>query len=569
VAQYLLAHKDTQDFGRKLKVALSGCKQHSCGLSNFHCIGAIAATRTVDGVEQRGFQFYVGGGLGAVPRMAKLIDEFVTEDELLPMSQAVCRLFARYGEKTNRSRARVKFLVDKMGPEEFTRRVHEERAGIPDDERWTSYLDDLKHTDDQPLHAGAALPAGDYGAEFEAWRSTNVQAQRQDGYVVATVRLPLGDCTADQARSLADVASKYCGDTMRFTVEQNIVFRWVPEAMLVGFHKDLCAIGLGQPGAGTISDITACPGTDTCKLGISASRGLTGELEERLRAKLSTMDPDFRALRIKTSGCFNSCGQHHVADIGFLGVSRNMGGRRVAHFQLVVGGEWANNGGSYGLAIGAYPSKRIPEVVDRLADFYTSNREPGEPFKSVMKRVGRKVIKEALEDIKQVPPYEADPSFYTDWGDAREYTIGDLGVGECAGEVVSFTEFGLAKSERENFEAQLSLDDGDAAKAAQESFRAMLSAAKALVMMQNIDVRDNADDIVGEFRTGFYDTKLFHDKYAKGKFAEYLFKWHEDQPGADISLDDAHHLIEETQLFLEAAHACYERMQEQAAAAVF
>lgn len=562
---FLLGHKDVQDFGRKFKIAFSGCKQHACGLANFHCIGVVANQTAPGSDGKRSFSFYVGGGLGAVPRMAKLMDAQCSEEELMPLSQAVCRVFARMGEKANRSRARLKFLVDNLGLDEFKRLVAEEQQSIPTDERWTAYLDDLGVMDDQPLKPGAALPAGDYGAAFEAWRATNCEVQRQDGYVVATVRFPLGDCTSEQGRGLADMARRYTGDTMRCTVEQNLVFRWVAEADLPAFYADLSAIGLNEAGAGTISDITACPGTDTCKLGISASRGLAAELERRLALQLASYGPEVSKLRIKTSGCFNSCGQHHVADIGFLGVSRNVAGRRVAHFQLVVGGEWTNNAGSYGLAIGAYPSKRIPQVVDKLVDYYKAEAESSELFKDFMKRVGRKAIKVVLEDLRPVPPYEVDPSFYVDWGDSREYTIGDLGVGECAGEVVSFTEFGLAKAERENFEAQIALDDADYVKAGKDAWQAMLSAAKALIQMQYTDCSDDSNEIVREFKARYHDTQLFWDKYAKGKFSAYLFKWNDARPTADTTADEAHQLIEETQLFIEAAHTCYDRMQEQAA----
>ena len=560
---YLLGHRDVQDFGRKFKISFSGCKSHACGLANFHDLGLISRVREVDGEVVRGFEFYVGGGLGAVPRPAKLLGEFVLEEEMLPLAQAVCRVFARLGEKQNRSRARLKFLVDKLGIDEFRRLVLEERGRIPADERWTAYLGDLGIAEDQPLKSGAALPDGDYGADFAAWRATNVQDQAQEGYVVATVRLPLGDFTSDQGRALSDLSRRYTGDTMRATVEQNIVIRWLPAADLPAFYAELKAIGLHGAGAGTIGDITACPGTDTCKLGISASRGLAAELEHRFALAADSRPDDVSQLRIKTSGCFNSCGQHHVADIGLLGVSRNVAGRRVAHFQLVVGGEWANNGGSYGLAIGAFPSKRIPELVDQLCALWIAERSEGERFQTYMKRVGRRHIKEALEPLRDVPPYEVDPSFYTDWGDAREYTIGDLGVGECAGEVVSFTEFGLAKSERENFEAQLYLDSGESTKAARTAFQAMLSAAKALVQVRHIDVTDDADEIVREFRARFFDTKLFHNKYAGAKFANYLFYWHTSSFEAGLSLEEAHRTIEEAQLFIEAAHACYERLQEE------
>jgi sulfite reductase (ferredoxin) len=564
---YLLGHKDTQDFGRKFKIAFSGCKPHPCGLANFHDIGAIAVTKEVDGEVKRGFELYVGGGLGAVPHKAKLLEEFVAEEELLPLAQAVCRVFARLGERKNRARARLKFVVQKLGIEEFRRVVREERDRIPRDERWTAYLDHLDDTAEVPLQPGRALD-GELAPVVERWRATNVRPQPQPGYVVATVRLPLGDITSTQARQLADLARRFTGDTIRLTVEQNLVLRWLPEADIAELHRELEAIQLAQPGASTLADITSCPGTDTCKLGISSSRGLAAALSDKIAARdtgaLNGSAADLSKLHIKVSGCFNSCGQHHVADIGFLGVSRNMGGRRVAHFQLVVGGEWDNNGGSYGLAIGAFPSKRVPEVVDRLTALWLREREPGERLQAFIQRAGRARIKDALEDLRDVPAYEDDKSFYSDWGDSREYTIGDMGVGECAGEVVTAAEFGLAASEREVFEAQLRLEGGEASRAADLAYRAMLSAAKALVRVKNTDVSDEPEQIVDEFRTRFHDTQLF-DPGAGARFAAFLLRAHE-APLQGASSERAHQQIEEAQLFIEAAHACYDRIQGQARA---
>lgn len=571
ITYFLLGHKDVQDFGRKFKIAFSGCSQHACGLANFHCVGVIAATREVNGKTERGFEFLVGGGLGAVPRQAKLFDDFLPAEELLPMTQAVGRVFARLGEKDNRARARVKFLVHKLGIEEFRKLVLEERKTLPHDDRWTSFLSDLHKTDDNPLKSGAALSEADKkaaGPAFEQWYATNARPQKQDGYKTATVRCPLGDITSAQGRALADMARRYTGDTLCCTVEQNIVFRWVPEADLPAFHKELISHGLGGAGASTLSDITACPGTDTCKLGISASRGLAAALEERLAKQLPTMDEGVKGLRLKTSGCFNSCGQHHVADIGMLGVARTVQGRRVSHFQLVVGGEWANNGGSYGLAIGAFPSKRIPEVVDRLTAHWVDERLDGETFQKFISRVGKKAVRDLLDSLKHVPTYDEDPSFYVDWGDAREYTVDDKGVGECAGEVVSFVDFGLHEAEREVFEAQLYLDTGDSAKAGASAYKAMQLAAQSMVRIWNIDVTNATDDIYSEFKTRLIDTKLFFDPYAKGKFAAYFTKTYDAPPTADIDAESAHQLIEETGLFIEASHSAYERIQAQATAVV-
>jgi sulfite reductase (ferredoxin) len=567
ITQYLLGHEVQQDFGRKFKIAFSGCKDHPCGLANFHDLGAIAVVRDRAGEQQRGFEVYVGGGLGAVPHKAKVLDEFVPEAELLPVVMAVCRVFARLGEKQNRARARLKFVVQKLGIDEFRRVVAEERALLAPDPRWSDFLAELHAGSGGPLRPGRDLEVDDsLGPAFRAWHDGNVRPQAQPGYAVATVRLSLGDFTSDQARALAALARRYTGDGLRLTVEQNLVFRWLVAAELPAFHAELEAIGLGKPGASSIVDVTSCPGTDTCKLGISSSRGLSAVLESHLVGRGDALDPAVRGLHIKASGCFNSCGQHHVADIGFLGVSRNVGGRRVAHFQLVVGGQWDQNGGAYGLAIGAFPSRRIPELVDRLTALYVRDRQPGERFSAFVQRIGRAAVRDALDDLRHVPGYDEDRSFYTDWGDAREYTIGDLGVGECAGEVITGAQFGLAASEREVFEAQLSLEAGDSLRASSLAYSAMIKAARALLRVQLQDVSEAPDEVVAQFRSRLYDTKLFHDPYAGGKFASYLFRAAERGPGA-AGAEEAHRRIEEAQLFIEAAHACHDRLQQQATAA--
>ncbi len=556
---FLLGHDDTQDFGRKFKVAFSGCKENACGLTNFHDLGAIARTRTIDGEIRRGFEVVIGGGLGAVPQAAQVFDEFLPEEELLPIAQAMSRVFARLGERQNRARARFKFVVKKLGLEETKRLIREERAQLRPDPRWTAFLSDLHGTDEHPLRPAGPLPSRPWPEGFAAWRETNVVAQRQAGYVMAVVTLPLGDLTSEQGRALADVARRFTGDTMRTTVDQNIVLRWVSEADLPEVYAALARIHLATPGAGTISDITACPGTDTCKLGISSSRALAAQLTRELAASGLDRDPNVKHLHIKTSGCFNSCGQHHVADLGFLGVSRNVGGRRVPHFQLVVGGQWTNNGGAYGLAIGAVPSKRVPEIVKRLTDRYSKERTPGESFADFTKRIGKKTIRALVEELQQLPTYEQDPSNFSDWGDPREYTISDMAEGECAGEVVPYVEVELAAAEREIFESQLLLDEGMADKATARALSAMVLSARALCREKNANVGSEAGEIVAEFRKHYYDTQLFFDPFAGGKFAHYFFRAYEERE-KPASAETAHQTIEEATLFVDAAHQCYTRL---------
>lgn len=560
IAQFLLGHPDVQDFGRKFKIAFSGCKDQACGLTNLHDMGAIAVRRIdAHGEEQRGFELYVGGGLGTVPHQAKLFDAFLPEEELLPTAQAISRVFARLGEKKNRNRARIKFLVAQLGIEEFKRLVMEERATLPPDPRWTAFLADLHALDEKPLRPaqplnGAARPEG-----FDGWYKTNIWRQKQEGYATVTITLPLGDITADQLRGVADISRRFTNGTIRTTVDQNIVLRWISEADLPEVYSALKAIGLGLPGAGTIVDVTSCPGTDTCKLGISSSRGLAGELRQRMAEKSHTMDEAVQNLHIKVSGCFNSCGQHHVADLGFYGVSRHSGNYTVPHFQVVLGGEWTHNAGSYGLAVGAVPSKRIPEVVERLTGRYVAERTKGETFQAFIQRIGKLEIKNMMDDLTRMPTHDEDPTLYTDWGDTREFTIGDMGVGECAGEIVSHAEFGLAAAERQVFEGQVLLDTNDYQKAGEVAYASMLQAAKTLVQEQYYDVPDEPDKIVEEFRTRFYDTKMFWDEYAGGKFGQYFFRAHEKAQEA-YTPEEAHRRVEEAQLVIEAAHSCYGKL---------
>ncbi|MBI2333792.1 MAG: nitrite/sulfite reductase, partial [Chloroflexi bacterium] len=226
---------------------------------------------------------------------------------------------------------------------------------------------------------------------------------------------------------------------------------------------------------------------------------------------------------------------------------------------LVLGGEWAHNAGSYGLAVGAVPAKRIPEVVERLTGRYVAERQKGETFQSFIQRIGKVEIKNMVNDLTRIPSHDEDATLYTDWGDSREFTIGDIGVGECAGEVISHAEFGLGAAERQVFEAQVLLDQNAYQQAGETAYKSMLQAAKTLVQEQFYDVPDEADRIVEEFRTRFYDTKLFWDEYAGGKFGHYFLRAHE-KSNDPYTPDEAHRRVEEAQLVIEASHSCYGKL---------
>jgi sulfite reductase (ferredoxin) len=371
----------------------------------------------------------------------------------------------------------------------------------------------------------------------------------------------LGDLSSDQTRKLADLVHRYASDHARTTVDQNIVLRWVPHGKVPALYQELKNLGLGAPGAGTILDVVSCPGTDTCKLGIASSRGLAGELRRRFAAQSHTFPDVVRKLHIKVSGCFNSCGQHHIADIGFYGNSRNVGGYTVPHFQVMIGGQWTENAKSYGLAIGSIPSRRIPDVINRLTDRFVKERQGEESFQAFCRRLGKKELKAMIDDLAKVPPHTVDASFYSDWGDPREFTIGDMGTGECAGEIVSLTEFGFTSAESDAFEAQLLLDEEQYQKADERAYGAMLTAAKTLVQLQLPDPPADPDTIVREFRARFVEPKIFWDTYHHGQFANYLFNRH-DSPDTRYTKDTAHKIVEEANLFIDAAHKAYAKYQQ-------
>ena len=551
LSAFLLGHPDAQDFGRKFKIAFSGCEEHACGLANMHDIGAVAAVQEMDGEVKRGFKLYVGGGLGAVPHQAKVFDDFVSAEELLPISQSICRVFTRLGERRNRNKARLKFVIAKYGIEEFRRLVLEDRETLRHDPEWTAYLDNLNAYDESPLKAPTQLNGTTKPDGFEEWYQSNVQLQSQPGYAFVTITLPLGDITADQTRVLADISRKYVKDTIRATVEQNIVLRWVTMTDLPALYRELKAIGLGDPGAESMVDITACPGTDSCKLGVSSSRGLAAHLRNHfIEAGVQNEIKDFR---IKISGCPNSCGQHHIANIGFFGSSRRMGAHIAPYYQVLLGGHMVENASSYGLATGKIHGKYIPAFIEELTGKYTAERNEAESFTDYVARLGKAEIKQILSQYDQIPSYEEAPEFYVDTGDTKDYQL-KTGVGECAGEVIALVSMKLEEADRLIYESGLNLEKGDYQDSAELAFDAMIRAADGLLTTVGLQYIDDATT-VNEFRTHFFEPGNFFPGYGA-----HVFKaTEEDASTFDHEL--AHRRVEEATLFVEESHNVYGRMR--------
>ena len=547
MAQFLLGHPDGQNFGRKFKIAYSGCETEACGLAIMHDLGAIAKTREVDGQVERGFKVYLGGGLGAVPHKAKVYSEFVPAEDMMPLAQAISRIFARLGEKRNRARARFKFVLAKVGIDSLREMVDEELHKLKQDPYWRGHLDELSRWDEGPLKDGSELSLAGTSERFQRWYDSNVQAQRQAGYSAITINLPLGDITADQLRRLAGRLKKYIGDTVRLTVDQNIVVRWVSNADLPALHEELIELDLALAGADRLADVTACPGTDSCKLGITSSRGLAATLLGKFDNGMGDIANN-ENLRVKISGCFNACGQHHVADVGFFGSVKKHQGHTAPMFQVVLGGTRSGNCESFGLPLARVPARRAPDVVRHLDTLYAQEAEKGEAFFQLVDRLGKKRLKDELKPFADLPSFEAEPELLKDNKQTWEYHM-STGVGECAGEVVDQAEFLLDDADRLHFSSSLKLEEGELEGSAELAFDAMKKAADGILSVKGLYISDEYDT-VAEFQKHFGDGSFWKPT------AAYFFSAAEQGHGA-LSHEQTHQRVEEARLFIEEAEKVF------------
>jgi sulfite reductase beta subunit-like hemoprotein len=428
--RYFLRNPVNQKLPRKFKIAYSASPADR-GLIPIHDIGLMAVER--DG--RQGFRVSVGGGLGAAPRVADVLTEFVPVEEQLRTIEATIRVWDRLGERRNKNKARIKFLVAKLGIDEFRRLYEAELAALPPADAPQFRDPDFTLLEDAPASGSYASRNGGPATPqegFDVWRRTNVVRQAQAGWNTVYVLLPIGDVSADQMHALAEIARNYANGRIRTAVTQNFVLRWVHEDDLPALHAALAGIGLAEAHAMTISDVMTCPGADTCSIGVTSSKGLGTELRNRILAGNGKYrDPLVNDIKIKISGCPNSCGQHHVADIGFYGMAIRNGERQIPAFQLLLGGN-AQGEGRLAKITMKIPARYIPDAVERLIDTYVSGRSEGEPFSSWATRVGTPQIQELLAEYKTVPEFTQDPMAYVDWGQTKLFTLDDMGEGECA-----------------------------------------------------------------------------------------------------------------------------------------
>ncbi len=438
-ARYFVRKDFTQDLPRKFKVAFSSCAS-DCVVGGIHDIGFIPVIREMEGTPVRGFRMLVGGGLATFPRTAETLYEFVPASDFLRISEALIRVFGQAAElRKSRFKARIKFLVSWIGIDGLRERVEEELQNDwakeplhPEPYLW----EDDEEADAPPVLntlPGIGLnPNGD-AAAYYAWKSTNVTEQRQEGYFAAEVKLPLGNIQTDQFFALADLTRRFARGRARASFEQNLVLRWVREGELYPLWKELHRIGLAENGAREISDVVSCPGTDSCKLGITSSMGLANAIRETLQE--GEHDPLTREIHIKMSGCPNSCGQHHIADIGFHGGTLRANGTMLPAYEIFLGGQYERTDGEIrlGKRTGVrVPAKRVPDALKKMLSHYRENRNEEERFSEFLERVGTLSFEELLQEFHLPGKFndEPDSDLFIDWSQDKQYVL-ERGEGEC------------------------------------------------------------------------------------------------------------------------------------------
>jgi sulfite reductase beta subunit-like hemoprotein len=437
--RYFVRHPTTQAMPRKVKTAFDASPQERA-ISEIHDVafrGRLRDGENGDG-PVRGAQMLVGGGTSIMPRKAQVLYDFVGLDdgEYLKVTEAVMRIFDRQEWlRANRARARIKVFVDKYGIDELRRQVEEELEGDWVAERDFSVEQRIAYFEEEtaapPAPVSAGSPNGD-SSELERFRGANVVEQKQEGFVAVEVRIPRGDLTPEQFRGLAAIMREYTGNYARTTVQQNLVLRWVREGSLYDLWQALRELGLGEPGARQVEDVVSCPGTDSCKLGITSSMGLNQAVAERLES-MHIEDPLARAIHVKISGCPNGCGQHHVGAIGFYGASIKVGEHTIPAYIPHAGGVFEGDEVSFGERLKLrLPAKRVPDAVERWIRHYEEDREDGETWREYVARVGTSTLETQVKDLSMPVDFGLETmNQFIDWNRDVPFQV-VRGEGECA-----------------------------------------------------------------------------------------------------------------------------------------
>ncbi|MBS9523697.1 HEPN domain-containing protein [Litoribacter alkaliphilus] len=522
--KYFLRNPICQEMGRKFKMAFSSSDEDTA-LSYLHDLGFIPKIKSIDGVKTRGFKVLLGGGLGSQPRHADEITDFLKADQLIPFIEGVLRVFDRHGERAKRMKARMKYLIKDLGIETFLGLVKEEQKALP----FQVYPIDFASYEASRNLPSPAIPAVEEKLDltFEKWKLTNVLPQKQEGYVSIGIKVKLGDFYTDKARQLADLVKTYANNELRFTLRQNILIRDVKEELTPYFYQELKKLGFVAHGYNSFGDITACPGTDTCNLGIASSTGISTVLEELIQEEypqyLSNQD-----LTIKISGCMNACGQHNMASIGFQGMSIKVGKSVVPALQVLLGGRVLGDGkGVFADKVIKIPSKRGPQALRVLLDDFEANAN-GFAFPDYYDHQGQKYFYDILKDLSSTD--DIQDSDFVDWGNDQPY-VKEVGVGECAGVVIDLVATLLLEAREKLANAEEALEEERWSDSIYHSYTGMINAAKALLLSVGESTNSYAN-IISKFEEAFTETSKLD---LGNSFKSIVYQMKENEPTLEFA----------------------------------
>ena len=542
--EFLLRNPICQEMGRKFKISFSATEEDSA-LSYIHDLGFIAKLK--DG--KRGFKVMLGGGLGSQPRRADELFDFIEAEKIIPLTESVLRVFDRYGERSKRMKARMKYLIKDIGKDAFMELVAQQKKALSKE----VVEFELEAFEKEPPLQNVEIPLVEIKdkKEYETWKSSNVIPQKQAGLFAIGIRVPLGDFYTGVAVKLADLIKEYAGNELRFTLRQDILVRHVREELLPFFFTELKELGLAEPGYNKTVDITACPGTDTCNLGIASSTGIARVLEEVLKEEY----PEYingKDIAIKISGCMNACGQHNMAEIGFQGMSIKVGKTVAPALQVLLGGGVLGDGnGRFADKIIKIPSKRGPEALRFLLNDFEALARQEEKFVEYYERQGKTYFYDLLKDLADTS--NLAESDFIDWGHEKSY-INAIGVGECAGVIIDLIATLLFESEEKIENAKSALERKAWADSIYHSYTSIVNSAKALLLSENQTTNTQAGII-----------SLFDEYFvAPGKielstsFKEFAYQLNENEASEAF----ANKFLDDAQLFLKRIDA-YRTMEVQ------
>ncbi len=543
--EYFLRKPVCQEMGRKFKIAFSSSEKDTA-LTFMHDLGAIPRIKIIDGKEVRGFKVVIGGGLGAQPFLAIAVHEFLEEDLLIPYTESVLRVFDRHGERNSRHKARIKFLIQKIGIDAFNELVKEEQMALTHQRYKINIPDELSmvRTENSNVHQPAS-PIDPF--KLELWRSTNVFKQKQDGYFAVYVRVANGNISSHTSRRLMEKLKDVIADDVRVTINQGLQFRFIKTEHLDYVYSVLNEEGLATPGFGSTADVTSCPGTDTCNLGISNSTGTALALSEVIEEEF----PEFlynKELAIKISGCMNSCGQHGMASIGFHGSSLKSKGQVLPALQVLIGGGVLGSGnGRVADKVIKVPSKRAQDVLRLVLTDYKTNGGD-ESFLNYSHQKGERYYYDLLKPLASLETLLAED--YIDWGQEEKFSTA-IGVGECAGVMIDLVATILLDAEEKILSSDECIANGKWADGIYHAYSAQVQTAKALLLQQGVQC-NTQHGILKDFDIHFTEKGVYT---LSGSFKNAVMRMNEAAPSEEFASE----YLEQAKVFAEFARAFREQ----------